>query len=75
MARMPRSPRSKELTEDIVAFRITKARTAALRDRVATLRVVGVGSHHQLCRKLAIDFLDGKLVYLSDSSRFENPTS
>jgi hypothetical protein len=72
---MPRPPKDKELTEEVIAFRVTKTRAELLRQQVEDLRAVGVRSHHQLCRKIVLDFLTGKLAYLTAQDRFENPTS
>jgi hypothetical protein len=70
---MPRLPKDKELTEEVIAFRVTRINAELLRRQVGDLRVVGVRSHHQLSRKIVLDFLAGKLAYLTTQDRFENP--
>lgn len=70
---MTRQPAKKELAEEVVAFRLAKTRVKKLRDDVAAHKIVGVGSAHQLCRKVVVDFLDGKLIYLDQRDRYSNP--
>lgn len=36
-------------------------------------KVVGLKSEDQFARKLVVDFLTGRLVYLDQSSRYGNP--
>ena len=57
----------------VVTFRANKK---SVNKAVRTLTeepIVGVRSHHQLARKLFMDFTLGKLVYLNDSDRATDP--
>lgn len=64
---------SKQNSDEIVTFRVTKARHSKMVEYKDSVRIVGVRSHHQLARKLVLDFLDGRLVYLKDSHKYESP--
>lgn len=65
----------KQNSESIVTFRVTNARQQSLTAYAVTTKVVDVRSPHQMSRKIVLDFLDGKLVYLDSAHKFARPTS
>ena len=56
-----------------VIFRITNADLSVLDDQVNTLRIIGVRSPNQLARKILVDYLRGRLVYVHESDRHQRP--
>jgi hypothetical protein len=56
-----------------VIFRVTYADRSLLSDQVDELRIIGVRTPNQLARKVVLDFLRGKLVYLHESDKHQRP--
>lgn len=61
----------KETKDQIVAFRVPSAKHQRLEDALETANVPGVDSANKMARKILLDYLDGKMVYLNprDSKR------
>lgn len=57
----------------IVTFRVPTAKVQALESRMGKRPIVGIGSTHQYARKLFIDFVDNKVVYLNQTDAIEDP--
>lgn len=57
---------------DIVIFRLPLSECTKLDTQKSP--VVGIRSRNQFARKLILDFLENKLVYLNQSHRLANPS-
>jgi hypothetical protein len=53
----------KTLKDQIVCFRITEEQAGAVRKTLEKQPVLGIKSVHQFFRKLACDFLSGRMAY------------
>ena len=62
---MPKFVTENEELSQIVIFRLNKADATTLSEQVATLKIIKVGSVGKFCRKLVVDYLRGRLVYLN----------
>ncbi len=61
------SPVQKTASSIVTTFRVNQDDLVKL---AATLPpIAGLGSHHLVARKLLLDYIDGKLVYLSKRAR------
>jgi len=58
---------------EIVAFRIPRSQVALLEDRMAKNRVVNIRSHHQFARKVILDFLGNRCLYLNATDQSNDP--
>lgn len=58
---------------EIVAFRIPKSQVALLEDRMAESRPVNIRSHHQYARKVILDFLGNRCLYLNPNDQSNDP--
>lgn len=66
-------PNNDRLKERVVAFRIPTTKGNKLDDRAGEMQVVNVSSGNKLARKVVLDFLDGKLVYLNAQDKSSDP--
>jgi hypothetical protein len=66
---MPKFVNEGEGLETVVIFRLTAADFAALDKQVRDLRIIKVHSANQLARKIVIDYLRERLMYLSEADR------
>jgi hypothetical protein len=57
----------------VYIFRLPKSKDDSLVDVFTRRRIVGVTSKHQFARKLVMDYLSGRLVYLKSSDANDNP--
>lgn len=67
---MPKFVTENEELSQIVIFRVNKADAATLNEQVATLKIIRVGSMGKFCRKIVVDYLRGRLVYVRDSDKY-----
>lgn len=54
----------KETKESVIAFRVPPGKHADLSDALDKSSIPGVDSANKMARKVLLDFLGGKLVYL-----------
>lgn len=57
----------------VIAFRVAAKDATTLDDRAETNRIVNVRSGNQLARKIVLDFLKGRLIYVSRTDQFRDP--
>lgn len=57
----------------VVAFRLPEKSASALHDRAVRDRIMNIRSGNQLARKLVLDFLAGKLMYVSPVDKRRDP--
>jgi hypothetical protein len=57
----------------IVTFRVPTTEVKELEKRMQKRPVVGIRSVHQYSRKLFLDFIHGKVVYLNPTDMSEDP--
>lgn len=58
---------------DPIAFRLDVDNNDKLEKRLKEKSIIGINSVDKLARKLVIDALSGKLVYLNPADKFANP--
>jgi hypothetical protein len=58
----------------VIAFRIKEPKAEVLDNQATSSRIVNVRSGNQLARKVILDFIAGKLVYLNPGDRHRDPT-
>lgn len=56
-----------------IAFRLDPASDKLLATHFATTPVIGINSIDQLARKLVIDVIHGRAIYLNPEDKFSNP--
>lgn len=61
------------LKERVVAFRIPTGKGERLDAMADEMQVVNVSSGNKLARKVVLDFLGGRLVYLNSNDRQNDP--
>ena len=61
---MPKFVTETEELSTAVIFRLNKADHSALQEKVDTLKIIKVRSRGQFARKIVVDYLRGRLVYL-----------
>jgi len=59
--------------ERVVAFRIPDNLASNLETKAVEPKIIGIRSGNQFARKLVIDFLAGRLVYLNPADRKRDP--
>lgn len=66
----------RERQTDIIVFRVPRTKRQAIDAIVASpeKRIIGIRSCHHFARKLMLDFIDGKLVYLNQRDKQGNPS-
>jgi len=64
----------RERKERVIAFRIPDETGDELDKSAETTPVPGVRSGNQLARKLVLDFVHGKLIYLNPIDRLNDPS-
>lgn len=64
---------SKLRKERIISYRIPAASSTELEKLSVNPKVVGIRSANQFARKLTLDFLSGRLVYMSAGDRTRDP--
>lgn len=65
--------KEKQIKERVVAFRLPETLAIELDKQAQSSMVVGIRSGNQFARKLVIDFLAGRLHYLSKGDRTHDP--
>ena len=58
----------------IVTFRVPTNRVNKLQSKMTRKPIVGINSTHQFARKLFLDFIEGKVVYLNSTDFSEDPS-
>lgn len=57
----------------VIAFRVPETAAEALGHRAERNRVVNVRSGNQLARKIVLDFLKGRLIYVDQNDQRRDP--
>lgn len=57
----------------IVSFRLDKATLSRIKTHLKDRPVLGIRSENQFMRKLAVDWANGRLVYLKKTDEVSNP--
>ena len=57
----------------VIAFRLKEPALTTLRSRFGARPIVGITSVEKFVRKLAMDYAEGKLVYLNHADAGSNP--
>jgi hypothetical protein len=57
----------------VIAFRVAAKDAMALDDRAEANRIVNVRSGNQFARKIVLDFLKGRLIYVSRVDQLRDP--
>ncbi len=57
----------------VIAFRVAAKDAATLDARSEADRIVNVRSGNQMARKIVLDFLKGRLIYVNPNDRHRDP--
>jgi hypothetical protein len=62
-----------DVPTEVVAFRVKSTEATALDKHSKKSKIVNVRSGHQLARKIVLDFLKGRLVYVNREDMLVDP--
>jgi hypothetical protein len=62
-----------EMKERVIAFRIPSESGLRLDEEARSMQVVNINSGNMLARKLVLDYLQGKVIYLNEKDRNTDP--